>query len=149
MTLLYSQAATVLEAMHVKIYTNVSRQLSCTPNNLDNPEDAAVLLTTFGKILFKNEVNWGKVISLFSVTAGLSIDLVRQNHEDHIPTLIEGFLGVIEDELIPFLSENNGWISLHNKLQNKKKAVTEWSLVLVLLAIFVFFFLLNNYLIKF
>lgn len=135
--------------MHIKIYTNVSRQLSCTPNNLENAEDAAVLLTTFGKILFKNEVDWGKVISLFSVTAGLSIDLVRQNHEDHIPTLIEGFLGVIEDELIPFLSENNGWISLHNKLQNKKKAMTEWSLVLVLLAIFVFFFLLNNYLIKF
>ena len=146
-----SKAATVLETMHIKIYTNVTRQLSSSPSSLENPEDTAVLLTSFGRILFKSggEITWAKVISLFSVAAGLSIDLVRQNHEDHIPTLIEGFLGVIEDELIPFLSENNGWISLHNKLQNKKKASTEWSLVLVLLAIFVFFFLINNYLIKF
>lgn len=135
--------------MHMKIYTNVARQLSTAPNNLENTEDTAVLLTTFGKILFKSEVNWGKVVALFSVTAGLSIDLVRQNHEDHIPTLIEGFLGVVEDELVPFLTENNGWISLHNKLQSNKKAMTEWRLVLVLLTIFVFFFLLNNYLIKF
>lgn len=124
------------------------RQLSGSSSNLENAEETAVLLTTFGKILFRNEVNWGKVVSLFSVTAGLSIDLVRQNHEDHIPTLVEGFLGVIEDELIPFLSEHNGWISLHNKLQTKQKASAEWTLVLVLLAIFVFFFLLNNYLIK-
>lgn len=134
--------------MHVKIYTNVSRQLSSSPGNLENAEDTAVLITTFGKILFRNEINWAKVISLFSVTAGLSIDLVRQSHEDFIPTLIEGFLGVIEDELMPFLSENNGWVSLHNKLQNKKKASAEWSLVVVLFAIFVLFFLLNNYLIK-
>lgn len=132
--------------MHTKIYSNVARQLSSSPTSLDNAEDAAVLLTTFGKILFRNEVNWGKVISLFSVTAGLSIDLVRQNHEDYIPTLIEGFLGTVEDELIPFLSLNHGWIALHNKLQNKHKASTEWTLVLVLFSIFVFFFLLNNYL---
>lgn len=137
--------------MHVKIYTNVCRQLTATPNSLENPEDTAVLITTFGRILFKSggEITWAKVVSLFSVTAGLSVDLVRQNHEDHIPTLIEGFLGVIEDELIPFLSENNGWISLHNKLQNKKSASAEWSMVLVLLTFFIFFFLLNNYLIKF
>lgn len=136
--------------MHTKVYTNVARQLCSLPNSIEDPEDTAVLLTTFGRILFKSngDITWGKVISLFSVTAGLSIDLVRQNHEEHIPTLIEGFLGVIEDELIPFLSENNGWIALHHKLQNKKKAATEWSLILVLLAIFVFFFLLNNYLLK-
>lgn len=136
----------------MKIYTNVSRQLSSSPNSLENPEDTAVLLTTFGRILFKSgsEITWAKVISLFSVTAGLSIDLVRQNHEDHIPTLIEGFLGVIEDELMPFLCENSGWISLHTKLQYKKqKATQEWSLALVLLTIFVIFFFLNNYLIKF
>lgn len=137
--------------MHVKIYTNVSRQLTTTPSCLENPEDTAVLLTTFGKLLFKSgdDITWGKIISLFSVTAGLSIDLVRQNNEDHIPTLIEGFLGVVEDELIPFLCEHHGWVSLHNKLQNKKSASKEFSLALVLLTIFVFFFLLNNYIIRF
>lgn len=143
------QAATVLETMHTKVYTNVCRQLSSSPNSLESAEDTAVLLTTFGRILFKNDVTWGKIVSLFSVTAALSIDLVRQNHEDFIPTLIEGFLGVIEDELVPFLSDG-GWSSLHVKLQNRKQSSTQqWSLVLVLLAIFVFFFLLNNYLLKF
>lgn len=134
--------------MHMKIYTNVIRQLSSSSSSLENAEDAAVLLTTFGRILFKSDVTWGKIVSLFSVTAALSIDLVRQNHEDFIPTLIEGFLGVIEDELIPFLSDG-GWIALHLKLQNRKQSPQQWSLVLVLLGIFVFFFLVNNYLLKF
>ena len=141
----------MLETMHVKIYTNVSRQLTTSPGSFETPEDTAVLLTTFGRLLFKSgdEITWAKVISLFSVTAGLSIDLVRQNHEDHIPTLIEGFLGVIEDELIPFLHENNGWVALHHKLQNKKTASKDWSMVLVLCTIFVFIFIINNYLVKF
>ena len=144
----FQQAATALETMHTKVYTNVCRQLSSSPNNLETGEEVAVLLTTFGRILFKDVVTWGTIVSLFSVKAALSIDLVRQDHEDYIPTLIEGFLGVIEDELIIFLSDG-GWQNLSIKLQNRRSPSPHWPLVLVLLAIFVFFFLLNNYLLKF
>lgn len=143
------QAATVLESMHIKTFTNVSRQLTGSSNSgFDTAEDTAVLLTTFGKIMFKSDVTWGKVISLFSVTAALSIDLVRQNHEDYIPTLIEGFLGVVEDELIGFLSENNGWTGLHHKVQIKPENNRQWLMFIVLLSLFVVLMTINNCLLK-
>lgn len=137
--------------MHLKTFTNVARQLtsSTESKSFETAEDSAVILTTFGRLLFKTDVTWGKVISLFSVTAALSIDLVRQNQEDFIPTLIEGFLGVVEDELIGFLSENNGWIGLHHKVQIKKHENNrQWFMFIVLLTLFVLFVTVNNYLIK-
>lgn len=137
----------MLESMHLKTYTNVARQLtsSTESKSFETAEDTAVILTTFGRILFKSDVTWGKIISLFSITSALSIDLVRQNQEDFIPTLIEGFLGVVEDELIGFLSENNGWIGLHHKVQIKRHDNNrQWFMFIVLLVLFVLFVTFNN-----
>jgi hypothetical protein len=135
--------------MHIKTFTNVSRQLmGSSKDSFETAEDTAVLLTTFGKILFKTDVNWGKVISLFSVTAALSIDMVRQNREDYIPTLIEGFLGVVEDEMIGFLSENNGWIGLHHKVQIQPDNNRQWLMFIVLLTFFVVLITINNCIFK-
>jgi hypothetical protein len=107
-------------------------------------------LTNVGKFLFKNDITWGKIVSLFCVTAGLAIDLVRQNKEDSLPRLIEGFQAVIEDELIQWLSEKQGWIALHNKLQDKRpRAQAEYTAILVLLSIIMMFFIINNYFLKF
>jgi hypothetical protein len=76
--------------MHSKIYTNIMRQVSYNPgNSIDNPEETVIILSTIGKFLFKQDITWGKIISLFSITASLSVDFVRANKEEDLPTLIE------------------------------------------------------------
>lgn len=116
----------------------------------ENSEECAMQLSAVGRLLFKNDITWGKIVSLFCVTAGLAIDLVRQNNEDSIPRLIEGFQAVIEDELLLWLTENQGWISLHNKLQDKRTHTqAEYAAILVLLSIIMIFFVINNYFLKF
>lgn len=111
------------------------------------------MLSTIGKFLFKTDVTWGKVVSLFSVTASLSVELVRSSHEEHLPKLVEGFLGVVEDELIPFLSEEHGWITLYHKLVEKNRNIEFYfyyvTSSIFLLTIIVLFFFINNYLLKF
>lgn len=141
--------------MHTKVYTNITRQCTSAPGNvIDDPEETVIMLSTIGKFLFKTDITWGKIISLFSVTASLSVEMVRSNHEDHLPKLVEGFVEVVEAELIQFLSEEHGWMSLYNKLVEKNRFNVEFYFYYVtssifLLTIIVLFFFINNYLLKF
>ena len=119
---------------------------------IDNPEETVIMLSTIGKFLFKTDTTWGKIISLFSITSSLAIDLIRSNQEEYLSNLIDGFVGVVEDELLPFLQENQGWIALHNKLVEKNRDVEKRLYAassILLLTIILLFFLINNYLLKF
>lgn len=139
--------------MHTKVYTNITRQISSSPGaTIDNPEETVIMLSTIGKFLFKTDITFGKIVSLFSITSSLAIDLVRSNQEEYLSNLIDGFVGVVEDELLPFLSENQGWIALHNKLIEKNRDVEFFYYTassIFLLTIMLLFFLINNYLLKF
>lgn len=123
--------------MHPSLYSGVSRQISrSTGGELQAPESAAVLLSAVARDLFRNDITWGKVsartfclltnvfgeesnlvavsqvVSMFSITAGLAVDCVRQGHPEFLPKLIEGVADVIEDELATWINENGGWVSL-------------------------------------
>jgi BCL2-related ovarian killer protein len=102
-----------LERMHPRVYMNVSRQLSRTPfGELQEAHSAPYLLNIVAKDLFKTGVNWGKIVSVFAISGGLAIDIVRQGHYDYLQRLIEGTADIIEDDLVPWLIENGGWFGL-------------------------------------
>lgn len=139
--------------MHTKIYTNITRQVSSSPGTtIENPDETVIMLSTIGKFLFKTDTTWGKIVALFSITSSLAVDLVRSNQEEYLSNLIDGFVGVVEDELLPFLTENQGWHALHNKLLVKNRDAEFFYYIassIFLLTIILLFFLINNYLLKF
>lgn len=109
-----------LERMHPRVYGNVSRQLSRTPfGELEEAHTAPYLLNVVAKDLLKNGINWGKIISIFTISGGLAVDIVRQGHYDYIPRLIEGTVDIVEDDLVPWLIDNGGWCGLleHIRIQ--------------------------------
>lgn len=79
--------------MHSRLYTNVARQISNVPGaDLQNPESAPILLAAVSRTLLKNgPMNWGKIVAIFAICGGLSVDLVRQGQQEHLGKLIEGF----------------------------------------------------------
>ena len=140
--------------MHSKVYTNITRQICAAGPGakIDKPEQTVIILSTIGKFLFKSDITWGKIISLFSITGSLSVELVKSNFEDYLPNLVEGFLETVENELLSFLSEENGWISLYNKLINRNTSLEFYYYLtssIFLLTIIVLFFFINNYFLKF
>lgn len=93
--------------MHPRIYTGVSRQITrSATGDVPNVETACVLLAAIARNLFLNGINWGKIISLFCIVGGLSVDCVKQNHVDYLPKLVDALGEVIEDELVNFIHEN-------------------------------------------
>ncbi|KFB44080.1 hypothetical protein ZHAS_00011914 [Anopheles sinensis] len=114
-----------LERMYPRIYNGIARQLTrFGRGELKTPETAPVLLSAIARDLFKADITWGKVVSLFAIAGGLSVDCVRQGHPDYLPKLVEGVADVIEDELVSWISENGGWIGLANKVRPPQEEIT-------------------------
>lgn len=135
--------------MHPRIYNGISRQVSRTPGGeLQTPEAGPILLTTISRILFKNNITWGKVISLFAISAGIAVDCVKQGHVEYLPKLIDGFGDVIEDELANWIMDNGGWIGISHKLSPATERFTalEWVTILlgVLIGLLLLTFFINN-----
>lgn len=108
-----------LERMHPRIFSNVSRQLyQRSFGELTEADTAPLLLSAVAKDLFKNnDVTWGKIISLFAVAGGLSVDIVRQGHHEFLQPLIDATTNIVTDELAPWLQEQNGWCGLHEHIR--------------------------------
>lgn len=101
-----------LERMHPRTYTGITRQISRTQGgDIKNPETFNVLLSAVARDLFKTDISWGKVISLFAICGGIAVDIVRQGHDDFLPKLVDGLADVIEDELVQWINDNGGWVS--------------------------------------
>ncbi|XP_049539870.1 bcl-2-related ovarian killer protein [Anopheles darlingi] len=138
-----------LERMYPRIYNGIARQLTrFGRGELKTPETAPVLLSAIARDLFKADITWGKVVSLFAIAGGLSVDCVRQGHPDYLPKLVEGVADVIEDELVTWISENGGWIGLANKVRPPQEEITFTGRCLVgascVIGLFVVVFLLKT-----
>lgn len=102
-----------LERLHPRVYMNISRHLSRAPfGELEEAHTAPYLLNAVAKDLFKSGINWAKIVSIFTVSGGLAVDIVRQGHYDYLPRLIESTGDIVEDDLVPWLMDNGGWSGL-------------------------------------
>lgn len=108
-----------LERMHPRVYNGVARQICRNPGGEFHTVDAInLLLGAVGRELFRIEITWSKVISLFAIAGGLSVDFVRQGHPEYLPKLMESVSEVIEDELVPWINENGGWVNIYIQVTN-------------------------------
>ncbi|KAJ9584398.1 hypothetical protein L9F63_021250, partial [Diploptera punctata] len=117
-----------LERMHPKLYTSVARQASPSPScaNFTSDKAAGVILSAVGRELFKSDVTWGKVVSMFAVAGGLAVDCVRQGHPEYLQGLLEAMGEVLEEEVATWIVGNGGWPALltHFKPPNTEVSVT-------------------------
>ena len=98
--------------MHPRIYTGVARQIGRPAAGEFHSADAVTLLLgAVGRDLFRSDITWSKVVALFAIAGGLSVDCVRQGHPEYLPKLMQSVSEVIEDELVTWINENGGWVS--------------------------------------
>ncbi|KAJ1063925.1 hypothetical protein K5549_009237 [Capra hircus] len=70
-------AADELELIRPSVYRNVARQLNLSLQSETVVTDAFLAVATQ---IFSAGITWGKVVSLYSVAAGLAVDCVRATH---------------------------------------------------------------------
>ena len=97
--------------MHPRVYTGVARQMGRNASNeFYTADTVTLLLSAVGRDLFRSDITWSKIISLFAIAGGLSVDCVRQGHPEYVPKLVDSVSEVIEDELVPWINDNGGWV---------------------------------------
>ncbi|XP_039483571.1 bcl-2-related ovarian killer protein isoform X3 [Drosophila santomea] len=123
-----------LERMHPRVYTGVARQICRNPGGeFHTPDAVSLLLGAVGRELFRVEITWSKVISLFAIAGGLSVDCVRQGHPEYLPKLMESVSEVIEDELVPWINENGGWSGINTHVLPTTNSLNplEWTTLVI------------------
>lgn len=65
-------------------------------------------------------ITWGKVVSLYSVAAGLAIDCVRQAQPAMVHALVDCLGEFVRKTLAPWLRRRGGWV--------RGTCVTQWGL---------------------
>ncbi|XP_065163484.1 bcl-2-related ovarian killer protein homolog A-like isoform X2 [Atheta coriaria] len=128
-------AGTELERQYPKVYNNVARQASHTPGGvLISEKAAAALLASIGHDLFKTEITWGKVVSIFAVAGALGVDCVCQGHPEYLHGLMEGMVEVLEDDLGDWIATNGGWsgFAQHCKSEDDEVTVIEYVSILII-----------------
>lgn len=131
-----------LERMHPRVYVDISRQLSRAPfGELEEAHTAPCLLTVVTKDLFKNGISWAKIVSMFTVSGGLAVDIVRQGHYDYLPRLIETTGDIVEADLVPWLMDNGGWSGLLEHIRpnyryfDRQFTTSQWIIIATILSI--------------
>lgn len=108
----FFQIGEELERMHPRTYSNISRQVSrSTGGEFQTVDTAPLIISAIARYLFKSDITWSKIISLYALTGGIAVDCVRQGHPEYLPKLVEGLGEVIEDELVPWINDNGGWVN--------------------------------------
>uniref|UniRef100_A0A1A9VLY7 Bcl-2 Bcl-2 homology region 1-3 domain-containing protein n=1 Tax=Glossina austeni TaxID=7395 RepID=A0A1A9VLY7_GLOAU len=99
-----------LERMHPRVYNGIARQICRNPGGeFQSVDTVNLLLSAVARDLFRLNITWSKIVSLFAIAGGLSADCVRQGHSEYLPKLMESVSDIIEDELVPWINENGGW----------------------------------------
>lgn len=129
-----------LERTYPKLYSSVARQLSIT---LTSDKVVRSVIVQVASQVFRGEVNWARIISLFAVAAGLASDCVKQGHPEYVAGVIDVMGLVTERHTAPWIASQGGWSSLLSWSQTPE---TEGSvlqmLVLVVAGLIVTAFLL-------
>ncbi|CAL4166375.1 unnamed protein product, partial [Meganyctiphanes norvegica] len=95
-----------LERNHPKVYGSVTRQLSIT---LTSDKVARSCLFAVANQVFRTEVTWARIISLFAVAAGLASDCVKQGHPEYVAGLVEVMGLVTERHIAVWIATQGGW----------------------------------------
>ncbi|XP_040566976.1 uncharacterized protein [Lepeophtheirus salmonis] len=98
-----------LERLHPKLYSGVCRQVSVT---ITSEKSVRGVLSSVARELFKFEVSWGKIVSLYCVAGGLAVDCVRQGHPEYLFGLIDAMGLVVERDIANWIGQQGGWTAL-------------------------------------
>lgn len=99
-------AADELELIRPSVYRNVARQLNIPLQSETVVTDA--FLAVAAQIVSAG-ITWGKVVSLYSVAAGLAVDCVRQAQPALVHALVDCLGEFVRKTLATWLRRRGGW----------------------------------------
>uniref|UniRef100_A0A8C9KFP3 BCL2 family apoptosis regulator BOK n=1 Tax=Panthera tigris altaica TaxID=74533 RepID=A0A8C9KFP3_PANTA len=102
----WERLAGLCSASRSYIYRNVARQLNISLQSETVVTDAFLAVAAQ---IFSAGITWGKVVSLYSVAAGLAVDCVRQAQPAMVHAIVDCLGEFVRKTLAPWLRRRGGW----------------------------------------
>ncbi|KAH9371004.1 hypothetical protein HPB48_016993 [Haemaphysalis longicornis] len=76
------------------------------------PSETAVqnVFEAVARELFRNDISWGRIVALYSVSGGLAIDCVKLGHPEYVLGLVQALGLFVERDLATWISQQGGWV---------------------------------------
>jgi len=98
-----------LERMHPKLYSGVAKQVSVT---ITSEKSVRNVLSSIARELFKADISWCKIVSLYCTAGGLAVDCVRQGHPEYLFGIVDTMGLVVERDISTWMAQQGGWTAL-------------------------------------
>ncbi|KAH7965491.1 hypothetical protein HPB49_008394 [Dermacentor silvarum] len=84
------------------------------------PSETAVqnVFEAVARELFRNDISWGRIVALYSVSGGLAVDCVKLGHPEYVLGLVQALGLFVERDLATWISQQGGWEEANKRLSS-------------------------------
>ena len=100
--------ATLMEAEHPDLFESLCTTLGITPVTA-NPTFVGV-----AQEIFQAGTNWGRIVALFTFGGVVAHHFVETQRPEMVQHIVEWIATFIADNLLTWIRENGGWVSLNS-----------------------------------
>ena len=129
--------ATLMEAEHPDLFESLCTTLGITPVT------AYPTFVGVAQEIFQAGTNWGRIVALFTFGGVVAHHFVETQRPEMVQQIVQWILSFIADNLLTWIRENDGWVSVNSNFFFKFVLVCY--LFDIILNIFCYFSLYPSY----
>lgn len=96
-----------LEKENPNLYIKIGRQIGCgcfSDNSVGN------IMTHISREIIRHDITWSKIIAIYAVAGGISVDCVRQGKPEFLPIIHKVVANIVEKDLAIWIETSGGWV---------------------------------------
>lgn len=94
------------EHLYMQSFSHLSLQLNITPDTVYHSFKSVL------DELFKNGINWGRVVGLFAFGGVLCVQCVERNMSELVSRIADWMTVYLDEQISPWIESHGGWVSL-------------------------------------
>jgi len=119
-----ASVCTQLREDNADFFDNLPESMSLQQNNAK-----AVYISVCKTVFADNVINWGRVMSIFTMAATFSVYFTKKGELSVVTKVPQWLVEVVENELVDWIIEQGGWEDVRNSLAPKTEP-SKWSRVI-------------------
>ncbi|XP_043480107.1 bcl-2-related ovarian killer protein-like isoform X4 [Leptopilina heterotoma] len=114
---------TELEKEHPNIYVKIGRQVGC---GCFSDYSVGNTMTHVSREIIRHDITWSKIIAIYAVAGGISVDCVRQGKPEFLPIIHKVVANIVEKDLALWIETSGGWSAFVSRYRLPPKT-SEWN----------------------
>ncbi|KAJ7412882.1 Bcl-2-like protein 1 [Pitangus sulphuratus] len=114
------EAGDEFELRYRRAFSDLTSQLHITPGTAYQSFEQVV------NELFRDGVNWGRIVAFFSFGGALCVESVDKEMRVLVKRIVSWMTTYLTDHLDPWIQENGGWTALVNETNETSESLKFW-----------------------